>query len=295
MKILFATDGSECSEGAARFLTRFNFSSEDEIIVLHVVSDMPYSDDYHAQIKHAIKRVAPKILRLSANTLKPLNANITTMEEEGLPESAIIRVAADSNADIIVMGARGLKGIRSFLLGSVTRSVAINSPKPVLVTRPVAWPLSGKMKVLFATDDSHSAHVAANILSSLPFPGDTDVFIMNVAWSAASDIPERFAMEIDEKIKEDVAKARAIEIRESKRIIDQAKPYFEKKFSDIREISTGGDPSAEILSQAEVIKADLIAVGSRGLKGIKGMLGSVSRRILGHSGCPVLLGKAGDN
>ena len=47
----------------------------------------------------------------------------------------------------------------------------------------------------------------------------------------------------------------------------------------------------EIIDEAERINADLIALGSRGLKGVRGMLGSVSRRVLGHAHCPVLIGK----
>ncbi len=39
MKILLATDGSEYSDGAARFLARFEFSQADEITVLHVIPD----------------------------------------------------------------------------------------------------------------------------------------------------------------------------------------------------------------------------------------------------------------
>ncbi len=294
MKVVFATDGSKCSEEAARFLTRFHLSQKDEIIVLYVVSDIPYADDYHAQIRHAIKRVAPRILRTSADILKPLKAKISTLEEEGLPDSSIIEVATDSNADLIVMGARGLKGLKSFLLGSVTRSVAINSPVPLLVTRPVKWRVSGKMKVLFATDGSHSATSTADLLASMPFPDDTEMTVINVAWSAASDIPERLVLQMDEKIKDYIAKARAIEIQDSERTLDLAKAHLSGKFASIKEVSRRGDPATEIIARAEALKVDLVALGSRGLKGIKGMLGSVSRRVLGRAGCPVLLGKTGE-
>lgn len=294
MKVVFATDGSKCSEEAARFLARFHFSPKDEIVVLYVVSDIPYADDYHAQIRHAIKRVAPKILRISADILKPLKAKITTLEEEGLPDSSIIEAATDSNADLIVMGARGLKGLKSFLLGSVTRSVAINSPVPLLVTRPAKWRVSGKMKVLFATDGSQSATATADLLASMPFPEDTEMIVMNAAWSAASDIPERLVMQIDDKIKDYIAKARAIEIQDSEKIIDLARSHLVERFADIKEVSRRGDPSTEIIARAEALKVDLVALGSRGLKGIKGMLGSVSRRVLGRAGCPVLLGKTGE-
>ncbi len=292
MRIVIATDGSECSEQAARFLTRFNFSSKDEIVVLHVVSDIPYSDDYHAQIRHVIKRVAPKILHATVAILKPLKANIVTHEEEGVPDEAIMRVAEDIKADLIVMGARGLKGLKSFLIGSVTRSVAINSPKPVLVTRPLKRRTRERMKVLFATDGSHTADSTAGLLTSLPFPEDTELLIMNVAWSAALDIPHRFALEIDERIKEDLAKARTLELSQSRAIIDKAMPFLSGRFTDVKELSRGGDPASEILLEAGKIEADLVAVGSRGLKGIRGMLGSVSRKVLAYSACPVLVGKA---
>jgi nucleotide-binding universal stress UspA family protein len=294
MKIVLATDGSECSEGAARFLTRFSFTPRDEIIVLHVITEIPYDDDYHAQIRQLIKKVAPKILKSSVNILKPLKAKISVMEEEGSPDATIIQIAVDSGADLIVMGARGLKGIKSVFIGSVTRAVAINSPKPVLITKPYPWEISGKMKVLFATDGSPSAHATAGLIASLPFPADTGIMIMHAAWSAASDLPERFVMELGDTIKEDIARARAIEFKKAEEIIHQDRTYLGERFRGVNTVIKGGDPSAEILREAETLKADLIAVGSRGLKGIKGMLGSVSRRILGHSHGPVLIGKIGE-
>lgn len=291
MKILFATDGSECSEAAAQFLTRFHFTPQDEIIVLHVVSDVPYDDDYHAQIRHVIRKVAPKILHAALRTLKTVQARLSSMEEEGLPDTSIIKVAMDSSADLVVMGARGLKGLKSFFLGSVTRSVAINSPKPVLVTKPYRWDESRGMKILFTTDGSPSSLATARLLAAIPFPHHAELTIMNVAWSAVSDIPERFFMEVDDKIKGHVAMARKIEMESAEKIIEETKAHLGRRFARITGIAKGGDPSLEILNQSESEKPDLIAMGSRGMKGIRGMLGSVSRRILSRSACPVLIGK----
>ena len=295
MKILFATDGSECSEAAAKFLTRFHFTPRDEIVVLHVVSEIPYDDDYHARIRHVIRKVAPKILHAASRILKPVQAKINSMEEEGPPDTTIIKIAMDSSADLVVMGARGLKGIKSLFLGSVTRSVAINSPKPVLVTKPYQWEEPERMKILFATDGSPSALSTARLLAAMPFPRHAELTIMNVAWSAASDIPERFFMEVDDRIKEDVAMARKIEMEKAEKIIEEAKASLGKRFAGVTALAKGGDPSLEILNESELEKSDIIAMGSRGMKGIKGMLGSVSRRILGRSQCPVLIGKTGES
>ena len=54
-----------------------------------------------------------------------------------------------------------------------------------------------------------------------------------------------------------------------------------------RTVTTGG-PAATILRAAEA--ADLVVVGSRGRGGLKGLiLGSVSRQVVHHAPCPVLV------
>jgi nucleotide-binding universal stress UspA family protein len=295
MKILYATDGSDHSEGAGKFLTNFDLSPDDEIIVLHVIGVNPFMDTgeaYYANLNRVRREIAPKILDLATDALKAVTAKVRTLVEEGNPDRSIIREAEDSGADLIVMGAKGLKAMKSFFIGSVTRSVAINSPKPVLVVKPPQWTISGRLRVLLATDGSDHAKATARFLGSLPFRSDTELTILNVIWPAVSDIPERFQMEISERIKEDVAKARAGEFAESERIIAYAQGCLGEKFEKVHRVTKVGDPLTELLTTAGTSKADLIAVGYRGTRGVLGMMGSVSRNIIGYSKCSVLLGKA---
>ena len=294
MKLLLPTDGSEYSEGAARFLTHLAFTRDDEVTVLHVISRVPHRDDmetYYAGLKHIKEDIAPKILDSSVNILKSLPAKIGTTLREGEPAKYIIEVAETAGVDLIVMGARGLKGIKQLIIGSVTRSIAISSPKPVLVIKPPQFEASAKMKILFATDGSDHANAAATFLASMPFHRDSEVTVLNVVWSAVSDIPERLSLEIGEKIKEDVVSARSIEFEASKKVLEPAVKYLKERFSNVNGLTRVGDPSGEILSLAEESDTDIIVVGCRGLKGIRGMLGGVSRNILMHSKCSLLIGK----
>ncbi len=294
MRVLLATDGSEYSERAARFLTRFDFSTRDEIVVLHVVAEIPYEDDYSTQIKQFIGRAAPGILRTATDILKPVKASVITREEEGYPDARIMDIAVNADMDLIVMGARGIKGLKAFFLGSSTRSVVINSPKSVLVTKPAEWVAEGGLKILFATDGSESAQAAGDLIMALPLPDDTEVRIINTAWSHVSDISETLSMEADEKLKETVARMRTMESESAGRVVHEAEQRLLRRFSKVGMIIHRGDPSLSILEESERWKADMIAVGSRGLRGIKGMLGSVSRRVLGHAECSVLVGKAAE-
>jgi nucleotide-binding universal stress UspA family protein len=299
MKILLATDGSEYSERTAHFLTRMKWSPDDSITVFHAVYAVPFPHDekFHYGTLAAIKKdIAPRILDSALAVLKPVQANLSVEIEEFspgscTPDQCIVRAAGSSGSDLIVLGARGVKGFASAFLGSVTRLVAINSPVPVLAVKPAARVDPATMKVLFATDGSASSRASGEFLASLPVPDSAEITIVNVVSSGFSDIPERFAVEINDRIKQVVAETREHELAESEKILELARAHLSKRYKNLSALTRVGDPSAEILAAAESMEADMIAVGCRGLRGVKGVLGSVSRNILTHSGCSVLIGK----
>jgi nucleotide-binding universal stress UspA family protein len=294
MKMLLATDGSECSIGAAQFLSRFRCSPDDEITVLYVIPEAPLSDEeasHYADLMSVKKEIAPKILDATVEELKDLKAKISTVVAAGHPDKAIIDAAVLVRMDMIVMGARGIKGLKSLFIGSVTRATAINSPVPVLVTRTPQWKASGPLKILYATDGSEAARDSGKLLTRIPFPEDSEVTIMHVSGSSFADIPERFYMEVEDRVKEIAAKITEMEYRRDEGIIDDARELLEGKFAKLSDLVKKGYPSEMILSAAESVGADIIALGSSGMRGLKGLLGSVSRRILGHAVCSVLIGK----
>ncbi len=93
MKMLLATDGSECSLGAAQFLSRFRCSPDDEITVLYVIPESPLSGaggSYSAGLKKIKQEISPKILDATIEELKNLKAKISTVVATGHPDKAII-------------------------------------------------------------------------------------------------------------------------------------------------------------------------------------------------------------
>lgn len=295
MKILLATDGSEYSETAAKFLTRFNLTQEDEIIILYALNWLPVFSElesFYVDLGEIKKNVVPRILGSAESTLKTVKAKISSMLLEDFPDKAIVATAEEKDVDLIVMGARGLRGFGSYVIGSVTKLVAKTSSKPVLIIKPPLQAQSGRLKILFATDGSRQSDEMGKTLASIPFPEDSEVVIVNVMFPVFSDIPERFALEINDKIKALAASTRETEARESEKITKKAREYLGTKFPKVEEMTRFGDPSGEILLAAEALNADIIALGSSGMRGIKGMIGSVSRYVLNHSKCSVLIGKA---
>jgi nucleotide-binding universal stress UspA family protein len=294
MKILLATDGSEHSERAASFLTGLNFTKDDEIVVLHALSWVPVISEWelvYTDLKKVREEITPKIIDSTVSILSPVNAGITSLSEEGYPEKVIIDKAHETGADLIVMGGSGLRGAVSLIVGSVTKAVAVKSAKPVMIIKASRKVKSDPLRILFAADGSVHSDGVMNVLSMLPFPADTEIVILNIVATAFEDIPERFALEINDRIKSSVAGAREAEFKESEKITRKASEHLSKRFSKIEKLTKVGDPSEEILNTADELNADIIAVGNSGMRGIKGILGSVTRYVLNHSKCSVLIGR----
>jgi len=290
---LLATDGSKYSEWVAEFLTRLNWSPDDAITVFHAIFWMPFGYSqavYLSTLREIKNEIAPRILDSALDILKPVQAIKSVALEDGAPEQCIVEVALKLDVDMIVIGARGLKAIESLFIGSVTSSIAINSPKPVLIVKRPPYAKLGTMKILFATDGSEQSLATEDMLCSVPFADDAEVTILNVTWSTISDIPDRFITGRDELMKV-ASDMQTLEITESEKILQGAAERLMKRFKNIHVMYKSGDPSTEILKTAGETEADLIAVGCRGLRGIKRIMGSVSRNILTHSRCSVLIGK----
>ena len=296
MKILLPTDGSEYSEAAAKFLRRLDLSQDDEITVLHAISDDPFQDTedyYYSKIKEIKQSIAPGILESAMSVLKPIPAKLTPLLMNGHPDRCIVDTAAGSDVDLIVMGPKRLKGIKSRIVGSVTKSVSVTSPKPVLVIKPAQGESSGRIRILFATDGSDYSRKAGEILNLMPFHPDTEVTVLHVVTPAFYDIPDKFMERIDAGVREDMEKYGSMEQEESQDVIAQTSEYLGSRFSHIYKLIRTGEPSDEILNAANELGADIIALGSKGMGGFRGIVGSLSRYILSVAECSVLIGKTG--
>ncbi len=296
MKVLLATDGSDYSDGAARFLARFDISQADEIIVLHVIPGVPFphsGGSYNTALTQLGEEIAPRIIDETAGLLKDLRAKISTTVTTGHPADAIVAVAMQSGSDLIVLGNRGMKAIGSLLLGSVARAVAINSPRPVLVVKPPQGKQDGPLKVLFATDGSDCAREMERVISLIPFHPDTSVTAVYVSLVTYMDIPDRFCPGLDERLKTIMAGMKEAETKHAEKVLDQARTRLNEKFRNVTTLIKNGDPSEQILQAAREAQADIIALGSKGMHGVSGMLGSVARNVLSHADCSVLICKRG--
>jgi nucleotide-binding universal stress UspA family protein len=74
-------------------------------------------------------------LREAAERVQTAGLTVNTYAREGDPADAILDVAEERGADLIVVGNKGMTGAKRFLLGSVPNKVSHHAPCSVLIIR----------------------------------------------------------------------------------------------------------------------------------------------------------------
>ena len=74
-------------------------------------------------------------LKQAAAGLEGMGIEINTFAREGDPADAILDVAEERQADLIVVGNKGMTGAKRFLLGSVPNKVSHHAPCSVMIIR----------------------------------------------------------------------------------------------------------------------------------------------------------------
>jgi nucleotide-binding universal stress UspA family protein len=71
----------------------------------------------------------------AADLIRDAGVEVEIFAREGSPADAILDVAEEREADLIIVGNKGMTGARRFLLGSVPNKVSHHAPCSVLIIR----------------------------------------------------------------------------------------------------------------------------------------------------------------
>jgi nucleotide-binding universal stress UspA family protein len=91
--------------------------------------------DVRGSLEALIEKDANALLKTYAEIAKGRGVKAKTMLAKGHPAGLILGVAKTEDADLIVVGSRGLGGVKGLFLGSVSNAVVQNSKVPVMVIK----------------------------------------------------------------------------------------------------------------------------------------------------------------
>ena len=136
-KVLFATDGSRDAELAATTAVGLANTTGSELHLIHVGPVVPEHYEPTDVEPVRIHREATKILQVQSSKIQILHGKLAGSHlRMGGAVEEILEFARQIGAGLIVVGSRGLSGMRRALVGSVSDSVVRHVHCPVLVVRP---------------------------------------------------------------------------------------------------------------------------------------------------------------
>lgn len=143
MRYIVATDGSEASLKAARFLLRHACPRpEDQIFVIYVFPLPTDPDCYDGVVDlptdagdDRVRAVAQPILERTSAILTEGEGSIEEVILLGNPAREIVEFATNLHVDLVVAGTRGRSPERELFLGSVSSALTHRAPCSVLIVR----------------------------------------------------------------------------------------------------------------------------------------------------------------
>lgn len=136
-RMLIATDGSEAARAAIAAGLELAGKGHAEVVFVHVTSLLELAPDQDG------RKAPERIPRAETDTIlcealeraRTHGIEATTELLIGYPPKQIVRLARDIDADLIVIGSRGLGRVKSAVLGSTSREVLAKADRPVMVVR----------------------------------------------------------------------------------------------------------------------------------------------------------------
>ncbi len=137
--VLVAVDGSEHSNKAVRYACAIGPPLGAEVVLLHVVpmvvSATPYHDTVSDQPFLSLQKVGEDILERAKRLANQCGCEVMDMISHGDPAARIIDIAAERGVSLIIIGSRGVSGIKRLFTGSISDKVSKSASCPVMIVR----------------------------------------------------------------------------------------------------------------------------------------------------------------
>lgn len=251
-RIVLATDGSPSAETAEHVAATLAKATKGSLVVVHAYEDP-------AKAETAVARAVAIAEREAVDT------DVELSPEE--PAHAVLEAAERRDADVVVIGSRGLFREEQ-VFGSVVKKVATQATCDVLLTR--------------ARDEGSRLHGVAPYRRVL----------VGTDGSATADRAARKGFALARRLGADVRLVFVGHPTTGRLILEDTVATMGQDLEEVSSLILEGDPADEIVRAAEREDVDLIVVGNRGMTGARAaLLGSVPLTIAQYARTDVLIAR----
>jgi nucleotide-binding universal stress UspA family protein len=298
-RMLIPLDGSKLAENVLPYARALARALELRIDLLSVVDSMDFARTANAGHVRDFDPLVEAAMREGKRYLESIaqsfgGAKVSYAVEHGVADKIIIDSAASDKDTLITMATRGRSGIHRWLMGSVAEKVLRGATNPLLLVR----------------GDEEGKNEGEAALKSVVVPLDGSRLAESVL-PRAIDLAQKLSLAIvltrayQIPLSAAYAGAEAPYIPNQDALLnlvrEEASAYLEAKVNELHQngvekvssVLLVGSGADEIIDLARSTPDNLIAMCTHGRSGVKRwVLGSVTEKVVRHSGDPVLVVRA---
>jgi nucleotide-binding universal stress UspA family protein len=290
-KIVIPLDGSLLAEQALSFLPRFVSPLQTHIDLVCVVQPWVYalgmSEATPVSVINDLHENWQAYLHQQEIFLQGLGYTVQSHVLEGDIAAEILALAANKNADLIVMSTHGRSGFRRLALGSVAERVLHNATIPLLLVREgAALHTTNPIEhLLVPLDGSSFAERSIPLAVELSTQTGATLTMLRVVQDLDAQ-NKQIIFKSEEAAEEAVTQWKLL----ATRYLDELAKGIKAEGVKVSSMVLSGDPENLIGTIAETLPADLIVMSTHGRSGVsRWVYGSVANKVLRTASCPVLL------
>lgn len=291
-RILVGTDFSPTAAVAVDWAIELARQQGARIELVHAVTVPPSVPEYVSPgalapaplFDEEVRRAAQVRLDQEAASLRAKGIEVETFLSLGTPSLVISDRASETSALAIVIGTRGLTGLRHVLLGSTAERLVQKAPCPVLAVHPEDLGHHRAIRTIlvptdFSADAERAIHTAQRLLAPLAPEARLillHAFNLPIEYTAYGPIPTSVHYLQDTGL-------------DAERRLQEMTDRLTGEGLAVDWVAREGDPSVVIVEEAERRQVDVIAMGTHGRSGLRHLfLGSTAERVVQHASCPVM-------
>lgn len=298
-RILVATDFSPSSEAAVKQATWLARQSDATITLAHTLPDLRsavHSVSYQAKVdlfygegsvfQREVRRESDARMRRMIEHLNAVELVVNYETLLGTPYIEITHAVQQEGYDLVLVGTRGLAAWQQFFVGSTSKRLIRKCPSSVWTVK--AEHVGPPKSVLATTDFSEVSRRAVLEGLWVAQQASAEFHLLHVIDSM--DVPD----DIISRIPEGSSLRREInEVTEHR--FDEFVESLDADPDQVQRHLTFGTPWQEIGRLAKHLNIDVIAMGTVGRSGIKGvLLGNTAEKVLDTCDCSILTVKPAD-
>lgn len=264
-RIVFATHLQPDMEKATEYVKRLARRYSSSVIIVYVAETSTGNVDVENNLELLLRDLTAEGIRATAHTMEARNAAI-----------AIVGLAKQMDASLIVTGTAGRRGVRKMIEGSCSEAIIRHAPCPVLTIGPKAkLPAERNLcfeRIVFATDLDVTAVKKSLVAVSFAQDCEARIYLCHVLEKPDPDFSKTIAM----RLRFEAALRRLIP---ASRLEGCSPECFVAQ----------GETGPQILGLARKVDADLMIVGAKRVSSWLVPIGDgIVGQILANAGCPVL-------